>query len=74
MHKDPSGKPFFVVSKKSSTNLVLKAVSKAFKLIICPIQTFYDKSQFYSSFKQFWILENFKFTLEKIDKVKLDLV
>ena len=37
----------------ASTKNSTKAVSEAFKLIFHQIQSFYNKSHFYSSFKQF---------------------
>ena len=69
MHEEPVGARFIVVSKKYCTKLILKAISKAFKLIFHQIRSFYDKSHFYSSFKQFWIIEDSKFILEKFEKV-----
>ena len=53
MYKEPIGASLIVASKKCSTKLISKAVSKAFKLTFHQIQSFYDKSHFYSSFKQF---------------------
>ena len=69
MHKNPIGARFIVASKKCSTKLLSKAVSKAFKLMFHQIQNFYDKSHFYGSFKQFWVIENTKPVLQKIDKI-----
>ena len=69
MHEEPVGARFIVVSKKCCTKLILKAVSKAFKLIFHRIQSFYDKSHCYSSFKQFWVIEDSKSILEKFEKV-----
>ena len=71
MHKNPIGARFIVASKKCSTKLLSKSVSKAFKLIFHQTQHFYDKSHFYSSIKQFWVIENSKPLLEKIDKINL---
>ena len=71
MHKSPIGARFIVASKKCSTKLLSKSVSKAFKLIFNQVQSFYDKSHFYSSFKQFWVIENSKPVLDKIQKINL---
>ena len=69
MHKDPTGTHFIVASKKCSTKIIWKAISKALKLIFFQIQTFYDKSHFYSSFKQFSVIENSEYIPPKIEKV-----
>ena len=66
IHKEPIGARFIVSSKKGSTKFISRAVSKAFKLIFHQIQTFYDKSHFRSSFKQFKVIENSKSILEKL--------
>jgi len=71
MHKNPIGARFIVASKKCSTKLLSKSVSKVFKLIFHQTQNFYDKSHFYSSFKQFWVIENSKPVLDKIEKINL---
>ena len=69
MHKNPVGARFIIASKKCSTKDLSKSVSKAFKLIFQQTQNFYDKSRFYSSFNQFWVIENSKPVLEKIQKI-----
>ena len=69
MHKNPTGARFIIASKKCSTKLLSKAVSKAFKLIFHQIEHFYDKSHFYKSFNQFWVIENSKPVLDKIKKI-----
>ena len=48
MHKVAIGAGFIVASKKCSTKLISKGVSKAFKTIVHQIQSFYDKSHFSS--------------------------
>ena len=67
--KKPTGARFIIASKNCSTKPLSKAVSKAFKLIFHQIEHFYDKSHFYKSFNQFWVIENSKPLLEKIDKI-----
>ena len=69
MHKEAIGARFIVVSKKCSKKLISKVVSKAFQLIFHQIQSFYDKSYFYFSFKQFWAIENSKPFLEKFENI-----
>ena len=65
MHKEAFGARFIVVSKKCSANFISKVVSQT---IFHQIQSFYDKSCFYFSFKQFQAIENSKPILEKIEK------
>ena len=60
MHKGLICGRFIVASKKFCTKLILKAVSKALTLIFHQIQDPYNKSHFYSAFKQFWATENYK--------------
>ena len=55
--------------KKCSRKLISKVISNAFKLIFDQIQSLYDESYFYFSFKQFWAIENPEPILEKIEKI-----
>ena len=70
MDKEAIGARFIAASKKSSTKLISKVVSKASKLIFHQILSFYDKSYSYFSFKQSWAIENSEPILEKIEKTK----
>ena len=68
MRKDPIWANFIVASKKCSTKHISKGVSsKVFQLIFDQIHNFYEKSHFYSSLKQFWVVENSKLVLEKVE-------
>ena len=49
---------------------VSKAFFKAFKLIFHKMQSLYDKSHFYSLFKQLWIIKNSKPIFKKIQKIR----
>lgn len=60
MHKGLICGHFIVDSKKFCTKLILKAVSKALTLIFHQMQDLYNKSHYYSAFKQFWATENCK--------------
>ena len=51
-----------------------KAVSKASELIFYQIQNFYDKSHFYTSFKQSWVIENSKPVLKKLKRLIIKLM
>ena len=67
MHKEVIGASYIAASKKAIQ--ISKAASNAFRLIFHQIQSFYGKSCFYFSFKQFWATENSKRILEKIEKI-----
>ena len=67
MHKEAIGASYIAALKKAIQ--ISKAASNAFKLIFHQIQSFYGKSCFYFSFKQFWATENSKPILEKIEKI-----
>ena len=69
MHKNPIGHRFIIASSRCSTKVLSKEVSKAFKLIFKQIQSFHDKSKFYSNYKKFWVVENSTPVIEKIKKL-----
>lgn len=58
----------FFYLKKCSTKLFSKAFPKPFKFIFHQMQSFSDKSHFYSSFTQFWVIEYSRPILEKTEK------
>ena len=58
---------FIVVSKKCITKLISTAVSITYKLIFQQIKSFYDKSHFYPSLKEFCDIENSKLILENME-------
>lgn len=60
---------FIVVSKKCITKLISTAVSIAYKLIFQQIKSFYDKSHFYPSLKEFCDIENSKLILENMEQI-----
>lgn len=68
MHEDPKGEHFIAASKKRSTKLVSKAVTKVSKTIYHQMQSFHNKSHFYPSFKEFWVIESSKPIIEKFEK------
>ena len=69
MHKEAIGARFIVVSKNYSKKLISKVVSKACEIVFHQIQSFYDKSYLYFSFKQFWAIENSNNILEKFENI-----
>ena len=59
MHKK---KKFIVATRKCST-------TKAFKLILKQIQSFHEKSHFYSDCKKFRVVENSKSLIDSLDQI-----
>ena len=58
MHKTLYGLGFIVAFKSCATKTLSSIVSKVFKVIHHHVKNFYNKTQFYSSFKKIWILQN----------------
>ena len=69
MHKTPSGARFIVASSKCSTKPLSKTISSVFKLIFNQIQHFNHKNKFYSNIHKFWIVQNSKPVLEKLEVI-----
>lgn len=69
MHYTPSRARFIVSSAKCSTKPISRVVSNAFKLIFQQIQNFHDKSKFYKNYNRFWVINNSKPLLEKLDVI-----
>ena len=42
-------------------------VTKAFKLNFKQIQNFHEKSHFYSDYEKFWVVENSKPVIDRLD-------
>ena len=68
MHKTSTGARFIVACRKWSTKALSKAVTKAFKLIFKQIQIFHENSHFYSDYKKFWVVENSKRAIDRLDE------
>ena len=71
LHKNPIGFRFIVASKACSTKPLTKVVSRIFKMIFAHVESFHNKSRFYSSFKKFWVVQNSFPILEKMDRINL---
>ncbi len=69
MHYTPSRARFIVSSAKCSTKPISRVVSKAFKLIFNQIQNFHDKSKFYKNYNRFWVINNSKPLIEKLEVI-----
>ena len=69
MHYNPSRARFIVSSAKCSTKPLSRVISNTFKLIFNQIQSFHDKSKFYKNYNRFWIINNSKPLIEKLNIV-----
>ena len=69
MHYNPSRARFIVSSAKCSTKPLSRIVSNTFKLIFNQIQSFHDKSKFYKNYNKFWVINNSKPLIEKLDVI-----
>ena len=59
MHKTLIGVRFIVASKNYSAKPLSDTISKIFKLIFNTLESFHNKSFFYSSCKKFWVVQKF---------------
>ena len=69
MHYNPSRARFIVSSAKCSTKPISRVISNAFKLIFNQIQNFHDKSKFYKNYNRFWVINNSKPLIEKLEVI-----
>ncbi len=69
LHKSPVGARFIVASKHCSTKPLTEAISKVFKLIFSTINSFHEKSLFYSNYNRFWVVENSFPIIKKMDQI-----
>ena len=69
LHKNPIGSRFIVASSKCATKPVTSVISNVFKMIFAHIESFHNKSLFYSNYKKFWVVQNSFPIIEKLDKL-----
>ena len=69
MHYTPSRARFIVSSAKCSTKPISRLVSNAFKLIFNQIQNFHAESKFYKNYNRFWVINNSKPLIERLDVI-----
>ena len=69
MHYTPSRARFIVSSAKCSTKPISRVVSNAFKLIFNQIQNFHEMSKFYKNYNRFWVINNSKPLIERLDVI-----
>ena len=65
----PIGARFIVASRKCSTKLLSKTVSKVFKLIQSQMENFHEKSKFYNRYRKFWLAQNSDPIIKKLDTI-----
>ena len=68
-HKVPCGARFIVASSSCSTKPLSKAVSKVFRLLHDQINRFHTKSKFYSNYNLFWVVNNSKPVIDKLNVI-----
>ena len=71
MHYNPSRARFIVASAVCSTKPISNVVSIIFKKIFQQLQSFHLKSHFYKNYNRFWVIENSKNLLKKLDALNL---
>ena len=71
MHYNPSRARFIVASAVCSTKPISNVVSINFKKIFEQIQSFHSKGHFYKNYNRFWVIENSKNLLKKLDALNL---
>ena len=69
MHYTPSRARFIVSSAKCSTKPISRVVSNAFKLIFNQIQNFHEQSKFYKNYNRFWVINNSKPLVERLEVI-----
>ena len=69
MHYTPSRARFIVSSAKCSTKPISRLVSNAFKLIFNQIENFHVSSKFYKNYNRFWVINNSKPLIERLDVI-----
>ena len=69
MHYSPSRARFIVASSNCSSKPLSRVVSMVFKLIFHQVQSFHRKSTFYKNYNRFWVIENSKPIIEKLNHI-----
>ena len=69
MHKNPIGKRFIIASKKCAVKQLSKHVTSAFKLFYNLINTYHEKTKFYTGINTFWVIQNNVSVLKHIEKI-----
>ena len=73
LHKAPIGARFINASKNCSTKPLSVVISKTFKMLFKHVENFYNISTFYSSCKNFWVVENSLPIIEKVNLINIKI-
>ena len=71
MHKTPVGARFIVASYYCSTNPLSDTISQIFIMIFNTVESFHNKSFFYSGCKKFWVVQNYFPIGTKLNKINV---
>ena len=69
LHKSPVGARFIIAAKRCSIKPLSKAIMKVFKLIYKQIENFHAKGKFYSNYNLFWVIQNSRPVIEKLNSI-----
>ena len=69
MHYTPSRARFIVSSSKCSTKPLSRIISNTFKCFCDQIRSFHDKSKFYKNYNRFWVINNTKAFIDKLNVI-----
>ena len=71
MHYQPCRARFIVASAACSTKPISNLVSIIFKKVFEQVQNFHSKTHFYKNYKRFWVIQNSKTLLQKLEQINL---
>jgi hypothetical protein len=69
MHYSPPRARYIVASSSCSTKPLSRIASLLFKKIFHQVQSFHEKSTFYSNYNRFWVIENSSPVIDKLTKI-----
>ena len=69
MHKTPVGERFIIASPKCSLKPLLKDITSILKLFQKQIESFHDKNRVWVGVSNFWIIQNNKPVVDRINKI-----
>ena len=69
MHKTPSKSRFIIASSTCSTKPISTLLSIIFKKIFNQVRNFHQKCYFYKNYNRFWVVENSKLIIDRLNKI-----
>ena len=72
MHNTPVGATFIVAPYYCSTNPLSDVISKVFIMAFNTVESFHNKSFFYSGCKKFWVVQNSFLIGTKLNKINVN--